>query len=1522
VQYTDNFQIDPTTLGPTDVVVTGPGGFGQPATFQEVSVSADGKMANAVYRISSPLQNWQSSDNGVYTVTVNPGEVADTAGNTVTPPVDLIGPFTFTIALETNAPTASANMADVPDVATPGQTSYQFIVNYTDDTRVRIATFDDDDIYVMRDDGAMLNARFVGMNTGSEVDGSLVQAVYEITPPGGSWDSFDIGHWTAYLRSGQVADTYGNVAAGAAIGSFDVGDVVPPTASTSATLPSIGYMQDSYGFQVHYLDNIAMKTSTISNGDVVVTGPNGYSQPATVAHVDSMSNGPRRTGSYSITGLNGDPFDASYNGIYSVDVLDGAVRDTSDNLIVGGVLEDTAGDPVKMVVNIPTVIANDVIDVNKDPERFTVIYSSYFLVAPTIYVPNWATDRGIDTASIDGNDVIVTGPNNYRGAASVVGAPTVTQYNDTVIGTDPVTGVDIYNRVVLEVSVVYQVQPPSPTQGWTENYAGEYDISVNPNEVLDQGRSLGGGKVGVFNCVIGDYPFGVAQAPNLLNLNDALGHPLTTYTFKVRYVGNNKIAFASMDSNDVVVSGALLDGTTVTLPATLVGAPRPAGNGSPRVATYQITAPGGTWDAADRGTYTVQMQGDQVTDILGHPVSAGDIGSFVVGDVTPPSVFGTPPWVLVTGMTTSIDFWAVYSDNDAVKASTIGAGDITLMGPNNFLRSADMTLLDSPVDGARRMVQYGTTLPGGREWNANDNGSYTAFVETDAIEDVNGNAITGGTLKDQTNNDMAILVDIPVLAAPDIMFTNSNPYQFIVTYSDFSLIDPVLYGVQGIDPASLDNNDIVVTARIGQQTYNQNATLVNTFLLNYDATAGVYTQVAGVYTVGAPMWIGQWNEQAAGEYTVTIQQGEITSPAGYTMAGTKTAGDKIGSFNVRIGDYPVGSLTATDVLTLPSGEHTFQIAWYDDTAINTATLGIADVEVVGPGGVVMPVTFVGVDQPNPGSPRVATYSVAPAGGIWTTADIGEYTISVNADQVYDNDGNSAPAMVLGTFSVGDVTKPTANVYMANNRFTGIQNSIQFIVRYADNVAIDVSMLDSGDVRVLGPNSFNEPALFRAVDITTDGPSRLVTYEVTPADGSFDFFDNGVYRFAIQGDQVADTWGNYVTLLTAPLFTVDIPQLVVTNINAVNSLPHQFSVIYNDPFGNGLNVTTLSGTDLRVTGPGGYNQMATLVSYVVVNQTASPAGMLDTQVMATYTVPPPAVGQWDITNGGMYSVTLNPNEVTDMAGREVAHGLLGTFRNRVGDDPTVLSPIVIPDVLTSTGGAVQFNVTYSDNVAIDLATLGDNDVRVTGPGGFVQLAHLAAAVPSGGGKTVVATYEVTSADGLWNHKDNGVYLVAFVGGSVADTSANPVVGPATGLFTVNVPSPDPTPTVGVTAVNISVKGATTYTFTASFDDDLAVDVSTIGDDDFLVTGPNGFSTFATLVPGSISPPTDSAAVTADYQFTPPGGFWDAADVGAYTITLQPNSVLDTDAPVHAVPTGVADTFFVNISVPMLGRFGNK
>ena len=112
-----------------------------------------------------------------------------------------------------------------------------------------------------------------------------------------------------------------------------------------------------------------------------------------------------------------------------------------------------------------------------------------------------------------------------------------------------------------------------------------------------------------------------------------------------------------------------------------------------------------------------------------------------------------------------------------------------------------------------------------------------------------------------------------------------------------------------------------------------------------------------------------------------------------------------------------------------------------------------------------------------------------------------------------------------------------------------------------------------------------------------------------------------------------------------------------------------------------------------------------------------------------------------------------------------------------------------------------------------------------------------------------------------------------------------------------------PTASGSASNITSASSSTHSITVEYRDNVAVDASDIGTGDIQVTGPNAFSQTATFV--SVSSSSDGTPKTGTYRITAPGGSWDAADNGTYTVSMIASQVSDTSD--NFVAAGVLGTF---------------
>jgi len=97
----------------------------------------------------------------------------------------------------------------------------------------------------------------------------------------------------------------------------------------------------------------------------------------------------------------------------------------------------------------------------------------------------------------------------------------------------------------------------------------------------------------------------------------------------VTYYDDVGIDVTTLGTGDLTVSGPFGFTATPTFISVDVNT-----NGSPRVATYSFTPPGGSWDWPDDGAYTVSLNANEVVDAdspTKHAVPAAVLAGFTVG---------------------------------------------------------------------------------------------------------------------------------------------------------------------------------------------------------------------------------------------------------------------------------------------------------------------------------------------------------------------------------------------------------------------------------------------------------------------------------------------------------------------------------------------------------------------------------------------------------------------------------------------------------------------------------------------------------------------------------------------------------------------------------------------------------------------------------------------------------------------------------------------------------------------------
>jgi hypothetical protein len=477
---------------------------------------------------------------------------------------------------------------------------------------------------------------------------------------------------------------------------------------------------------------------------------------------------------------------------------------------------------------------------------------------------------------------------------------------------------------------------------------------------------------------------------------------------------------------------------------------------------------------------------------------------------------------------------------------------------------------------------------------------------------------------------------------------------------------------------------------------------------------------------------------AQGQYFLHVRNSSTgtplaTSPSGYTSYGSigqyfisGTVVDP-GSFVVA----PVAESQSSDLDQAGQLTHTFTISYTDNAAINVATLGTGDIRVTGPGGYDQIATFVSVDVATNGTPRRATYSVAPAGGgAWSAVHNGTYSISMVAGQVLDTENASVPAGTLGQFQVAvPVPLFTANMstdpgwtlgtnwsfgkpaYGSNGSngpnagFTGdnvIGHSMS--TNYANSLAmayvttptitnagsspsltlrfrrwLGLSRSDTATLQVSGNNGATWVTLWSTTAAVGDTSWLSMQYPLPAAIiGSTQIR----FRWGLSSNKNTSAIGWHiddVELLGGGAVDAAPPSatLSVANITSAGSPTHSCAITYTDA--TAVLRSSVDPTDLLVVGPAGP------LSPLVIETSGVDLSSNGTPLSGNYSIAAPG-GTWDPADSGQYTITLQDGAVEDTLGNVAGEQILGSFTVAISSLTPGLLEVSGPGDFISSGNA--------------------------------------------------------------------------------------------------------------------------------------------------------------------------------------------------------------------------------------------
>ncbi len=833
--------------------------------------------------------------------------------------------------------------------------------------------------------------------------------------------------------------------------------------------------------------------------------------------------------------------------------------------------------------------------------------------------------------------------------------------------------------------------------------------------------------------------------------------------------------------------------------------------------TYQWQVNGLNISGATASTYTIAAapasdNGNVYRCVVGNPAglvpSAAatlTVSGNTIPDTTPPTAALTNAPTLTSPTSSGYTFTVTYSDNVAVAADSLGAGNLTVTG-NGYTEAA--TLVSTGLEnGPTVIATYSVPAPIGG-WSAGSDGSYNIALNANQISDTSGNY--AAAVADLGN----FTVNIPVpatggklagsqaTASPSYNLTTlgtsdwahwglgGNVYNFDHDASGGSQISNVtdlgtgLVGGYSSSSRSVSwSNGSPIASESGDDGYIWANTVLGTgfsFTVPASTTQRTLYIYAGGYSSGATLTATLSDgsatplvatASAAGLYTDLFTITYAAASAGQELTITYVKSTNIngtgGSVDLIAAALaappaadntpPKAALTSAPALTsASSAAYDFTVTYTDNVAVLASSLGNGNLLVTA-NGYSQAATLVSTGLQN-GSTIVATYSIpAPPGG-WSSASDGSYNIALNPNQVSDTSANFAAAVAtLGTFNV------------------------------------DIPAASTG-----GSLAGSEATAASGYNLTTLGTSDWAHWGRGGVYGNFDHDATGGSQISNVTVLGSGSVGGYSDSSRSVSWNNGSPTTSDSSDNGY--------IWANTALGAGFAFTVPASTTTRTlyVYAGGYSSGATLTA-TLSDSSASPyiataSGTGHYNELFTITFSAASAGQ-TLTITFVKSSNINGNSGSvDL----MAAALAGAPVVDVTAPKAALQGIA---TVTSAKSPVTLNVNYTDNVAVNVATLKTGNLTISGP--TSQSAAFVLANPSTNGAAVTGTYTIAAPAGGWTSADNGTYTVSLASDSVSDTSNNFAAAAVLGTFTIDIP----TGKVGTgSIIGSSASAATNYNLT--------------------------------------------------------------------------------------------------------------
>ena len=472
--------------------------------------------------------------------------------------------------------------------------------------------------------------------------------------------------------------------------------------------------------------------------------------------------------------------------------------------------------------------------------------------------------------------------------------------------------------------------------------------------------------------------------------------------------------------------------------------------------TYTVSAPGGSWDPADAGQYTVAIQPNSVRDQAGNAVAANASAGTIDVVYSTAAAVGALRLSADTG-TSDTDFItnAAVQTIQATLSRALGAGETVWGSLDNGGSWTDITAKTSGT----AVAWDGVTLAAGgtiviRALDGNgltgtpashayklDTGVPVQTVLTAALAADSGTP--GDFITKVENQSIAGTLSAPLAADEFVQVSFDNGATWMAASTSgtgwsldgFTLPSAGTLQVRVSDIAGNGGTPWAHAYRLDTSAPAANvlsAALASDSGVNGDFITNVASQsLAG--TLSAPLGAGEFVEVSfdnGASWTAASTSGSTWTLNGVALAGAGTLQVRVSdiadnhgtawshSYRLDTAAPTAGNPVRADMRDPSGASFSFTVTYADGGAgIDPASIGAGNVSVTGPGGAL---NVLGASA----SGNTVTYTVEAPGGSWDPLDAGSYTIGINA-QVKDLAGNTVAANAAAhSFTVGVNSAPT------------------------------------------------------------------------------------------------------------------------------------------------------------------------------------------------------------------------------------------------------------------------------------------------------------------------------------------------------------------------------------------------------------------------------------------------------------------------------------------------------------------